>query len=158
MYSKEKKVLASILSFVLLKMTVLNEWACFSSASNVRSLKYLGLSSCLNIQHIVVLYRPVFTASPGFGVSTDIHPHITCTWICSFLSADLRNIIMKSCNDSRTSFCDGSIYDDSLLRPLSSRTKHSRLVVHPCRNSSVLSSLVRFQLFSSVHVFLLFLF
>jgi len=34
-----------------------------------------------------------------------------------------------------------SFYDDSLLRPLSSRTEHSRLVVHHCRNSSVLSVL-----------------
>jgi hypothetical protein len=38
---------------------------------------------------------------------------------------------------SRFSFCDGSFYDDSLLRPLSSRTEHSRLVVPHCRNSSV---------------------
>ena len=42
---------------------------------------------------------------------------------------------------SWVSFCDGSFYDDSLLRPLSSRTEHSRLVVHHCRNSSVLSLL-----------------
>jgi len=39
----------------------------------------------------------------------------------------------------RVSFCDGSFYDDSLSRPLSSRTQHSRLVAHHCRNSSVLS-------------------
>jgi len=39
------------------------------------------------------------------------------------------------------SFCDGLFYDDSLLRPLSSRTEHSRLAVHHCRNSSVLSVL-----------------
>jgi hypothetical protein len=32
-------------------------------------------------------------------------------------------------------------YDGSLLRPLSSRTEHSQLVVHHCRNSSVLSLL-----------------
>ena len=38
-------------------------------------------------------------------------------------------------------FCDGSFYDDSLLRPLSSRTERSRLVVHHCHNSSVLSLL-----------------
>jgi hypothetical protein len=37
----------------------------------------------------------------------------------------------------RVSFCDGSFYD-SLLRPLSIRTEHSRLVMHHCRNSSVL--------------------
>jgi len=42
---------------------------------------------------------------------------------------------------SRVSFCDGSFNDDSLLRPLSSRTEHSRLAVHQCRNSSVLSVL-----------------
>ena len=42
---------------------------------------------------------------------------------------------------STVSFCDGLFYDDSLLRPLSSRTEHSRLVVHHCRNSEVLSVL-----------------
>ena len=42
---------------------------------------------------------------------------------------------------SRVSFCDGSFYDDSLLRLLSSRTEHSLLLVHHCRNSSVLSLL-----------------
>jgi len=40
---------------------------------------------------------------------------------------------------SGVSFCDGSLYNDLLLRPLSSRTEHSRLVVNQCRNSSVLS-------------------
>jgi len=40
----------------------------------------------------------------------------------------------KITNTVRVSFCD-----DSLLRPLSSWTEHSRLVVHHCRNSSVLS-------------------
>ena len=34
-----------------------------------------------------------------------------------------------------------SFYDDSLLRPLSSWIEHSQLVVHHCRNSSVLSLL-----------------
>jgi len=42
---------------------------------------------------------------------------------------------------SRVLFCDGSFYCDSLLRNLSSRTEHSRLVLHHCRNSSVLSVL-----------------
>jgi len=41
---------------------------------------------------------------------------------------------------SRVSFCDGSFYD-SLLRPMSSRTGHSRLVGHYCRNSRALSLL-----------------
>jgi hypothetical protein len=42
---------------------------------------------------------------------------------------------------SRVSFCDASLYDDSILRPLSSRTEHSWLVMHYSRNSSVLSLL-----------------
>ena len=42
---------------------------------------------------------------------------------------------------SRISFCDGSFYDDSLLRPLSSRTEHFWLVVRHCCNSSILSLL-----------------
>jgi len=42
---------------------------------------------------------------------------------------------------SMVSFCDGTVYDDPLLRPLSGRTKHSRLLVRHCRNSSVLSLL-----------------
>ena len=46
-----------------------------------------------------------------------------------------------SSNYSRISFCDGLFYDDSLLRPLSSRTEHSWLVVHHCRNWSVFSLL-----------------
>ena len=50
-------------------------------------------------------------------------------------------ILSGSCKYNRVSFCDGSFYDDSLLRPLSSRTEQSRLVVHHCRNSSVLSLL-----------------
>jgi hypothetical protein len=40
---------------------------------------------------------------------------------------------------SRVSFCDGSFYGDSLLRPLLSRFEHSRRGVHHCRNTSVLS-------------------
>jgi len=40
---------------------------------------------------------------------------------------------------SKVPFCDGSFYSDSLLRPLSSRTEYSRLVVHHCHNSSILS-------------------
>jgi len=47
----------------------------------------------------------------------------------------------RRCKYSRVLFLDGSFYDDSLLRPLSSRTEHSRLVMHHCRNSSVLSLL-----------------
>ena len=42
---------------------------------------------------------------------------------------------------SMVSFCDGVFYNDSLLRPLSSQTEHSRLVVHHNCNSSVISLL-----------------
>ena len=42
---------------------------------------------------------------------------------------------------SKVSFCDGSFWDDSLLRPMSSRTEHSRLMVSHCRNLSILSVL-----------------
>ena len=42
---------------------------------------------------------------------------------------------------SRVSFCDCSFYDDSLLWQLCSRTEYYLLVVHHCRNSSVLSLL-----------------
>ena len=42
---------------------------------------------------------------------------------------------------SRVSFCDGLFYNDSLLWPLLSPTKHSWLVVHHCHNSSILSLL-----------------
>ena len=50
-------------------------------------------------------------------------------------------LLFKFCLYSRVSFCDGSFFDDSPSRPLSSRTKHSQLVVHQCHNSSVLSLL-----------------
>jgi len=59
---------------------------------------------------------------------------------------------------NRVSFCDGSFYDNSLLRPLSSLTEHSRLMVQHCRNSSVLSLLSALLALFRVHVFLLFLF
>jgi len=59
---------------------------------------------------------------------------------------------------SRVSFCDGSFYDVSLLRPLSSRTEHSRLWCVTVATQASLLYLVRFYLFSGVHVFLLFLF
>ena len=42
---------------------------------------------------------------------------------------------------SRVLFCDGSFYDDSHLRPLSSRTEHSRLAVRHCHNSNISSVL-----------------
>jgi hypothetical protein len=59
---------------------------------------------------------------------------------------------------SMVSFCDGSLYDDSLLRPMSSRTKHSPLTAHHCHNSSVLSPLSALLALSCVPVFLLYLF
>ena len=58
---------------------------------------------------------------------------------------------------TRVSFWNGSFHDDSLLRPLSIRTEHSGLVVHYCRNSSVLSLLSAFlALFRYAWVFFFF--
>ena len=57
-----------------------------------------------------------------------------------------------------------SFYDDSLFRPLSSRTEHFRLVVHHCRNSSALSllsallALFRCARVSSLHILVQFFF
>ena len=59
----------------------------------------------------------------------------------------------------RVSFCDGSLYDDSLLRPLSSRTEHSLLLVRHFRNSSVpslLSALLALFLCACVSSFSIF--
>jgi hypothetical protein len=59
--------------------------------------------------------------------------------ICSRVTWRSKNDSSLLSKYSRISFCDSSFYDDLLLRPLSSRTEHSRLVVYHCRNSSVLS-------------------
>jgi len=56
------------------------------------------------------------------------------------------------------SFCDGSFYDDSLLQPLSSRTEPPHLWCITVATQTSFLYLVRFKLFSGVHVFLLFLF
>jgi hypothetical protein len=54
---------------------------------------------------------------------------------------------------------DDSFYDDSLLRRLSSRIEHSRIVVPHCRNSSVLSLLsALLALFRCASVFFFFYF
>ena len=58
-----------------------------------------------------------------------------------FHFGNIKYIYIYTYTHSRVSFCDGSFYDDSLLRHLSSRTEHSRLVAHHCRNSSVFSLL-----------------
>jgi hypothetical protein len=68
--------------------------------------------------------------------SLTVHPYTVCT---SLWAPGKAIISFTKC--SRASFYDSSFYDDSLLRPLSSRTEHFRLVVHHCRNSSVLSLL-----------------
>jgi ABC-type maltose transport system permease subunit len=41
-------------------------------------------------------------------------------------------------------FCDSLCNDGSLLQPLPSQTEHYRLVVHHCRNSSILSLFTAF--------------
>jgi hypothetical protein len=59
--------------------------------------------------------------------------------LTSYLIQSNRFGRMHTFKYSTVSFCNGSIYDDSLLLPLSSQTEDSRLVVHQCRNSSILS-------------------
>ena len=80
----------------------------------------------------------------NIGISPS-KPHSCSCFIIShsFQACNIRswNGFIEQRNYSRVSFCDGSFYDDSLLRPLSSRTEHSRFVVHRCRNSTVLSLL-----------------
>ena len=53
----------------------------------------------------------------------------------------LQGLMLHKTQYGRVSFRDGSFYDDSLLWPSSSRTEHSRLVLHHCRNSSTPSLL-----------------
>jgi hypothetical protein len=60
------------------------------------------------------------------------------------LSARLNFYFQLERKYSMVSFCYGSFYDDSLLRPLPNRTEHSRLVVHHCRKSSIISLLSAF--------------
>jgi len=59
---------------------------------------------------------------------------------------------------SRVSFYDASFYDDSLLRPLSSRTENSRLVMNHYRISSVLSLLSALSSFPLCTCFFFFYF
>jgi len=70
-------------------------------------------------------------------------PNNISEWQMGFNSA-FKGLIPRNITPaiySRVSSCDGSFYDDSRLRPLSSRTEHSRLVLHHFRNSSVFSLL-----------------
>ena len=72
----------------------------------------------------------------------------TKTWISPFITKKISGLFQGQLpltdllpQYRRVLFCDSSFYDDSLLRTLSCRTEHSRLAVHHCRNSSVLSLL-----------------
>ena len=77
---------------------------------------------------------------------TELHPFVELFKIIDIWSL-YRPLVSKvlqnfsSLKYSWVSFYDSSFYDNSLLRPLSSWTEHSRLVVHHCHNSSVLSLL-----------------
>ena len=57
---------------------------------------------------------------------------------------------------SRVSFCDGSFYDDSLLRPVTTNIPDLWCITVATQAFFLYS--VRFHLFSGVHVFLLILF
>ena len=75
----------------------------------------------VNYQNVSV-YRQLARAAP-----------VTCA---SCGVATLVILQLRLSKYSRVSFCDGSFYDDSLLRPQSSRTEYSQIAVHPCRDSS----------------------
>ena len=87
------------------------------------------------------IFTPVKIQRPRPGLNPQ-------TWVpeASMLTTrppkpSFKGLILKVPKYSRVSFFNGSFYDHSLLRPLSSWTEHSRLVVNHCRNSSVLSLL-----------------
>ena len=63
------------------------------------------------------------------------------SWLQECIARQENAILVSKGEYSKVSFYDGPFYDDSLLRPLSSRTEHSRFAVHHCRNSSFLSVL-----------------
>jgi len=67
---------------------------------------------------------------------TTIHFYDTCLMGPSTPDLWCVTVATRAKTYSRVSFCDGSFYDDSLLRHLSNRTEHSRFMVRHCRNSS----------------------
>jgi hypothetical protein len=85
-----------------------------------------------SVSHVLLSGCSLHKAGDG-GSTTDEHTYRNQFWKWRIW----RCMIMYS----RVSFCDGLFYDDSLLRPLSGRTEHFRLLVHHGRNSSVLSLL-----------------
>jgi hypothetical protein len=67
---------------------------------------------------------------------------------CQYWSVKTRDEVERRaehlCKYSKVSFCDGSFYDDSLLRPLSSRTEHSDLWCIAVATHASFLCLVRF--------------
>ena len=74
------------------------------------SLNFINLPYCklLNSQQ----HQMFIQTQAAEGPSIILHKHLKTSY--TFITC------------SRVSFCDGSFYDDSLLRPLSNRTEHSR--------------------------------
>ena len=85
-----------------------------------------------SVSHVLLSGCSLCEASNG-GSTTDEHTYRNQFWKWRIWWC----MIMYS----RVSFYKGLFYDNSLLRPLSCRTERSRLVVHHCRNSSILSLL-----------------
>jgi len=98
---------------------------------------------CCAVLYCTVLYCTVLYCTVLF--CTVLYCTVLCRTCvkCKYEYNRTVNISTKCCSYkySRVSFCDGSFYDDSLLRLLSSRSQHSRIVVHHCRSPSVLSLL-----------------
>ena len=83
-------------------------------------------------------------------------PKTVTSWYAFLSQAEgtyLKNYTANNINTVGSRFATVPFYDDSRLRPLSSRTQHSRLVAHHCPNSSGLSVLsALLALFQCAHV------
>ena len=91
---------------------------------------WLGNKSTRPLLKLTISYRNIWWGLEGDWIVWRSYQTIFNSGVeCSVYTSRYSNI----------SLCDGSFYDGSFLRPLSSRTEHSRLVVHRCINSSDLS-------------------
>jgi len=92
---------------------------------------------CQDLQPLFV-WETLQVALTWFTISTFLELRVTYDLWWFLCWHHTHNMLNKY---SRVSFCDGSFCNDSFIRPLLSRTEHSRIVVDHCRNSSILSLL-----------------
>jgi hypothetical protein len=99
---------------------------------------YTNYVKCINVVNFVWAQNSVLQWNNGTTILQCHH----------FLPTTVNPVTVKISDSTRVYpmkysmglFCNGSFYNDSLLWPLS-RTEHSWIVVHHCRNSSILSVL-----------------